>query len=82
MYEEKFSLARISLKKDSSNSCKPSSTNGLKKVLQNNRVKSERKAGREKVHNRAAPPVRIAWSANLIPIVQHRLVVASRVKLQ
>ena len=42
MYEEKFSLARISLKKDSSNSCKPSSTNCLKKVLQNNRVKSGR----------------------------------------
>ena len=57
MYEEKFSLARISLKKDSSNSCKPSSTNGLKKVLQNNRVKSERKAGREKGHKRSAPQV-------------------------
>lgn len=57
MYEEKFSLARISLKKDSSNSCKPSSTNGFKKVVQNNRVKSERKPGREKGHKRSAPQV-------------------------
>lgn len=57
MYEEKFSLARISLKKDSSNSCKPSSTNGFKKVIQNNRVKSERKPGREKGHKRSAPVV-------------------------
>lgn len=39
IYEEKFEIARISLKKDSSNSCKPSSTNGFKKVVQNNRVK-------------------------------------------
>lgn len=57
IYEEKFELARISLKKDSSNSCKPSSTNGFKKVLQNNRVKSERKPGREKGHKRSAPTV-------------------------
>lgn len=57
IYEEKFELARISLKKDSSNSCKPSSTNGFKKVVQNNRVKSERKPGREKGHKRSAPTV-------------------------
>lgn len=55
MYEEKFNLARISLKKDSSNSCKPSSTNGFKKVVQNNRVKSQRKPGREKGHKRSSP---------------------------
>lgn len=53
IYEEKFELARISLKKDSSNSCKPSSTNGFKKVVQNNRVKP----GREKGHKRSAPTV-------------------------
>lgn len=57
IYEEKFELARISLKRNSSNSCKPSSTNGFKKVVQNNRVKSERKPGREKGHKRSAPTV-------------------------
>ena len=55
--EEKFEMQRISLKKDSSNSCKPSSTNGFKKVVQNNRVKSGRKPGREKGHKRSAPTV-------------------------
>lgn len=55
MYEEKFAIAKISLEKNSSNSCKPSSTNGLKKVVQNNRVKSGRKPGREKGHKRSAP---------------------------
>lgn len=57
MYEEKFELARISLEKDSSNSCKPSSTNGFKKIVQNNRVKSGKKPGREKGHKRSAPIV-------------------------
>ena len=57
IYEEKFSLARISLGKDSSNSCKPSSTNGFKKVIQNNRVKSGKRPGREKGHKRSAPTV-------------------------
>jgi transposase len=50
-------MSRISLGKDSSNSCKPSSTNGFKKVVQNNRVKSNRKPGREKGHKRSAPRV-------------------------
>lgn len=53
IYEEKFKLARISLGKNSSNSLKPSSTNGFKKVVQNNRVKS----GREKGYVRSAPTV-------------------------
>ena len=57
IYEEKFEMQRISLKKDSSNSCKPSSTNGFKRVVQNNRVKSGRKPGREKGHKRSAPNV-------------------------
>lgn len=57
IYEEKFEISRISLGKDSSNSCKPSSTNGFKKVVQNNRVKSGRKPGREKGHKRSAPTV-------------------------
>lgn len=57
IYEEKFELARISLGKNSSNSLKPSSTNGFKKVVQNNRVKSNRKPGREKGHVRSAPTV-------------------------
>ena len=56
-YEEKFELARISLEKNSSNSCKPSSTNGLKKVIQNNREKTGRKLGREKGHAKSAPSV-------------------------
>lgn len=66
IYEEKFELSRISQRKDSSNSCKPSSTNGFKKVIQNNRVKSERKPGREKGHKKSAPTV----SANPDNIVQ------------
>lgn len=57
IYEEKFDLSRISLGKNSSNSCKPSSTNGFKKVVQNNRVKSEKGPGREKGHERSAPTV-------------------------
>jgi hypothetical protein len=57
IYEEKFEMSRISLGKDSSNSCKPSSTNGFKKVVQNNRVKSNKKPGREKGHKRSAPTV-------------------------
>lgn len=57
IYEEKFELSRISLEKNSSNSCKPSSTNGFKKVVQNNRVKSGKKPGREKGHKRSAPKV-------------------------
>ena len=57
IFEEKFELSRISLGKNSSNSCKPSSTNGFKKVVQNNRVKSGRKPGREKGHERSAPKV-------------------------
>lgn len=55
--EEKLGIARISLGKDSSNSLKPSSTNGFKKVVQNNRVKSGKKPGREKGHKRSAPQV-------------------------
>lgn len=57
LYEEKLMLAKISLGKDSSNSCKPSSTNGFKKVVQNNRVKSGEKPGRKKGHERSAPHV-------------------------
>ena len=57
IYEEKFELARISTEKNSSNSCKPSSTNGFKKVIQNNRVKSGNKPGRKKGHKRSAPTV-------------------------
>lgn len=56
-YEVKFDISRISLNKDSSNSCKPSSTNGFKKVVQNNRVKSGKAPGREKGHKRSAPTV-------------------------
>lgn len=47
-YENKYNLARISLEKDSSNSLKPSSTDGLKKVVQNNRVKSRKEARKRK----------------------------------
>lgn len=55
--EERLGIARISLERNSSNSCKPSSTNGFKKIPQNNRVKSGRKPGREKNHERSAPTV-------------------------
>lgn len=54
-YEELLGIAKISLNKDSSNSCKPSSTNGFKIVAQNNRVKSGRKPGREKGHEKSSP---------------------------
>ncbi len=57
IYEEKFEMSRISLRKNSSNSCKPSSTNGFNKVVQNNRVKSGKRPGREKGHKRSAPTV-------------------------
>ena len=56
-YEELLGIANISLNKDSSNSCKPSSTNGFKIVVQNNRVKSGRKPGREKGHKKSSPTV-------------------------
>jgi len=57
IYEEKFEISRISLEKNSSNSLKPSSTNGFVKVIQNNRVKSNKAPGREKGHKRSAPEV-------------------------
>ncbi len=57
IFEEKFEMQRISLGKNSSNSCKPSSTNGFKRVVQNNRVKSGRKPGREKGHLKSTPTV-------------------------
>ena len=47
-YENKYNLVRISLEKDSSNSLKPSSTDGLKKVVQNNRVKSRKETRKRK----------------------------------
>ena len=56
-YEELLGIAKIKQEKNSSNSLKPSSTNGLKKVIQNNRVKSGKKPGREKGHKRSAPTV-------------------------
>ena len=56
-YEELLGIAKIKLEKNSSNSLKPSSTNGYKKVIQNNRVKSGKKPGREKGHKRSAPTV-------------------------
>ena len=56
-YEELLGIAKIKLEKNSSNSLKPSSTNGFKKVIQNNRVKSGKKPGREKGHKRSAPTI-------------------------
>ena len=56
-YEELLGIAKVKLEKNSSNSLKPSSTNGYKKVIQNNRVKSGKKPGREKGHKRSAPTV-------------------------
>ena len=56
-YEKLLGIAKIKLEKDSSNSLKPSSTDGYKKVIQNNRVKSGKKPGREKGHKRSAPTV-------------------------
>ena len=47
-YEDKYNLARTSLEKDSSNSLKPSSTDGFKKVIQNNRVKSRKETWQRK----------------------------------
>lgn len=55
--EMKLGIARISLGKNSQNSCKPSSTDGFKKEPQNNRVKTGNKPGRKKGHKRSAPTV-------------------------
>lgn len=48
-------MSKNTAKIDSSNSSKPSSTNGLKIVVQNNRVKTGKKPGREKGHS-VTPP--------------------------
>ena len=55
--EELLGIAQINASKDSSNSCKPSSTNGFKSVPQNNRVKSGRKPGQVKGHKKSSPSV-------------------------
>lgn len=55
--EELLGLLKKSQKSDSSNSLKPSSTNGYKQVTQNNREKTGRKPGREKGHEKSAPTV-------------------------
>lgn len=57
IFAEKFEMSRISQEKNSSNSCKPSSTNGFKKVIQNNRVKSGMKPGRKKGYKSFLPKV-------------------------
>lgn len=55
--EELLGIAQINAAKDSSNSCKPSSTNGYKTVPQNNRVKSGRKPGQAKGHKKSSPSI-------------------------
>lgn len=55
--EELLGITQINVAKDSSNSCKPSSTNGYKIVPQNNRVKSGRKPGQAKGHKKSSPSV-------------------------
>ena len=55
--EELLGITNIKIAKDSSNSCKPSSTNGYKVVPQNNRVKSGRKPGQAKGHKKSSPSV-------------------------
>ena len=59
MCEDALRLLKKSLEKNSSNSCKPSSTDGYKRVVQNNRVKSGKKPGREKGHVRSAAHVSV-----------------------
>ena len=50
--EKDEEILRLKLKndKDSSNSSKPSSTNGFKKVITNRREKSDKKKGTQKFH--------------------------------
>ncbi len=55
--EELLGITQIKVTKDSSNSLKPSSTNGYKIVPQNNRVKSGRKPGQAKGHKKSSPSV-------------------------
>lgn len=55
--EELLGIVQTNLVKDSSNSCKPSSTNGYKIVPQNNRVKSGKKPGQAKGHKKSSPSV-------------------------
>jgi chromosome segregation ATPase len=42
-YEKQYGIETKTPEKDSSNSCKPSSTDGFKKIIQNNRIKTGRK---------------------------------------
>lgn len=53
--EQALEMLKNNSKTNSSNSSKPSSTNGFKMVIQNNRVKSGKKPGRDKGHAFAVP---------------------------
>ena len=48
--ESKLATQRVRIEKNSSNSSKPSSTNGFKKVITNRREKSNKKQGGQKGH--------------------------------
>lgn len=48
--ESKLGIQSVRIKKDSSNSSKPSSTNGFKKVITNRRAKSNKKQGGQTGH--------------------------------
>lgn len=48
--ESKLAMQNVKIKKDSSNSSKPSSTNGFKKVITNRREKSNKKQGGQTGH--------------------------------
>lgn len=49
--ESKLGMQSVIMKKDSSNSSKPSGTNGFKKVITNRRQKSSKKQGGQKGHS-------------------------------
>lgn len=48
--EKQLAISSVKINKDSSNSSKPSSTNGFKKVITNRRVKSDKKQGGQLGH--------------------------------
>jgi len=53
LLESKLAVLNVRLQKDSSNSSKPSGTNGYKKVITNRREKSAKKPGGQKGHEGA-----------------------------
>ena len=70
---KEVSRLKAQINKNSSNSGKPSSTNGFKKVVQNNRTKSNKKSGGQKGHK----GVTLTPVANADVIIDHKVEVCT-----